>query len=400
MGYLYRPMVKKGNLPEGVKRCGDASHGKADTCPACGARFGPHWWAKYYANSQVIRENTKSEKETEARRFLKRREGKAAAGERVNPKADRVLVAELLDDLLVDYRTNARKNLKGITRIVTRLKTALGHYRAHHLATADVRAYIATRQTAPGPDEEGAANATINRELAALKRAFNLALKDGKIHQKPHFPMLTEDNVRTGFLGEIEFLALHTALPAPLNHMLAFAYTYGWRKSEVVGLRWDRVDLPKGTARLDVGTTKNGEGRTVALTDDLRAVFSRLWDETRALAEQKGQPIPWVFHRDGQRVKDFRGAWDAACKTAGVPGLIFHDLRRSAVRRMERAGVPRSVAMRITGHRTESVYRRYAIVSEADLMEATRKLSVMGTGTGTERVGSHLPDLAHHDNPA
>ncbi len=404
MGYLYRPQIKKGSLPDGVKRCSDASHGKDDTCPGCGAQFGPHWWAKYYQGRRAIRENTHTGKITEAQRWLKAREGKVAAGERVNPRADRIMVGEILDDLLVDYRTNDKRNLDGVTRIVRRLKKAVGHLRAHNLTTADVRAYVAMLQAEP------MANSTINRHLAALKRAFNLALADEKIHQKPHFPMLQEDNVRTGFLGEIEYLALHAVLPAPINYMLAFAYTYGWRKQEVLGLTWDRVDLQAGTVRLnptstDKGGEKNRRGRMVVLTDELRTLFAKLWDKTRALAERKGQQIPWVFHRDGEPVRYFRRAWATACRKAGVPGLVFHDLRRSAVRRMEQSGLSRSVAMAITGHRTESVYRRYAIVSEGDLHEAARRLSAesipnagSGTDTGKEAVNRSLVDFKHPGN--
>jgi len=400
MGSLYRRLHRRGTLEKG-KRCGHPAHAKADTCPGCEAHFTGPFWVKYYRNGRPIRESTGTPKETEAKTYLKRREGDIASGRPVSPKAGKVRVEELLDDLVTDYRTNGRKSLDGVERIVVRLKVAFGYRRAHDLSASDVRAYTAKRQ------EEKAENATINRELAALKRAFNLALKDEKILRKPHIPMLAEHNVRTGFLGEIEYLALREALPDPLNSMLVFGYTYGWRKSEVLGLTWDRVDLRAGTARLDPGTTKNREGRTVVLTDELRGILRRLWEETRTLAKKRGAPIPWVFYRDGEPVKDFRGAWETACKAAGVPDLLFHDLRRSAVRRMERAGVSRSVAMKLTGHKTENVYRRYAIVSEGDLSEATKKLGggptgdqTAGTIPGTIGHSQPLPDFVHDDNPA
>ena len=73
-------------------------------------------------------------------------------------------------------------------------------------------------------------------------------------------------------------------------------------------------------------------------------------------------------------IQSFRGVWRSACTRAGVPGRLFHDLRRTAVRNLERAGVPRSVAMKVTGHKTEAVYRRYAIVSEADIADAVQRL--------------------------
>ena len=86
-------------------------------------------------------------------------------------------------------------------------------------------------------------------------------------------------------------------------------------------------------------------------------------------------------------IRDFRKVWKNACAAAGVPGRIPHDLRRTAVRNLERAGVPRSVAMQLTGHKTESVYRRYAIVSESDLAEGTAKLAALH-GTGDEQASS------------
>jgi integrase len=83
---------------------------------------------------------------------------------------------------------------------------------------------------------------------------------------------------------------------------------------------------------------------------------------------------PWIFHRKGKPIGDFRKAWATACKKAGVPGRILHDFRRTAVRNLVRAGVPERVAMQMTGHKTRSVFDRYNIVSEEDLMEAAKRL--------------------------
>ena len=88
----------------------------------------------------------------------------------------------------------------------------------------------------------------------------------------------------------------------------------------------------------------------------------------------------------------FRRAWTNACRDAGVEGRLFHDLRRTAVRNLERGGVARSVAMKLTGHRTEEVYRRYAIVSEADLREGVRKARAarLGLKLVTPRVATRI----------
>lgn len=93
-----------------------------------------------------------------------------------------------------------------------------------------------------------------------------------------------------------------------------------------------------------------------------------------AFERKNGRINPWVFHRDGRPIKCFRGAWQTACRKSGLEDRLVHDLRRTAVRNLERAGVSRSVAMKLTGHKTEAVYRRYAIVSESDLGDGVKKL--------------------------
>jgi integrase len=94
--------------------------------------------------------------------------------------------------------------------------------------------------------------------------------------------------------------------------------------------------------------------------------------------------VPFVFHRDGKPIKDLRGAWAGACRSAGVPGRIPHDFRRTAVRNLERVGVSRSAAMAMVGHKTESIYRRYAIVDAGALRDAAAKTDhAAGTLSGT-----------------
>ena len=131
--------------------------------------------------------------------------------------------------------------------------------------------------------------------------------------------------------------------------------------------------------RLDAGTTKNGLGRVLPF-GELPELRSALEEQERLKSElgRRGVICPWVFHRNGRPIRDFRAAWKDACEAAGCPGRIPHDLRRTAVLNFERAGVPRSIAMQITGHRTESVYRRYDIVDEADLVDGMRRLGRYG----------------------
>ncbi len=129
-----------------------------------------------------------------------------------------------------------------------------------------------------------------------------------------------------------------------------------------------------GRVVLHPGTTKNEDARIFPFTDELRQLLEKQWDTTQSLQQDRGIICPWVFHRNGKPIKSFYAAWHSACKKAGLPGRIPHDFRRTAVRNLIRAGVPELVAMQLTGHRSRSVFRRYHIIVESDLVEAAQKL--------------------------
>jgi integrase len=214
----------------------------------------------------------------------------------------------------------------------------------------------------------GLNNATINRELSAIKRAFNLAARctPPKVSTVPYIPMLKENNVRKGFIEHTEYLALRDALPDHLKPVLSFGYFTGWRKAEILNLKWAQVNLREGIVRLEPGETKNSEGRTLYMEPEL-------WDMLTHLHKNRRMDCLFVFNRNGEKMVDFCKAWTSACVVAEKPGLLFHDLRRSAIRNMVRAGIPERVAMMITGHKTRSVFDRYNIVSQEDLREAALK---------------------------
>jgi integrase len=214
---------------------------------------------------------------------------------------------------------------------------------------------------------------------------FTLAVDAGKLLTKPKFPMLQEHNARQGFFEHDQFRAVLARLSPALQAVATFAYWTGWRRGEILGLEWSRVDRKAGIIRLDVGTTKNREGREFTYREitDLHTTIERQWRAHEAL-KKSGHLVPSVFQRKGKPIRSFRRALEAACIAAGCRGRLLHDCRRTAVRNLERAGVSRSVAMTITGHRIEAVYRRYAIVSSRDLADASRKLQAFtGTVAGT-----------------
>jgi integrase len=275
---------------------------------------------------------------------------------------DRVRFDELAEDFLLDYRLNQRKSLKRAKESVEHLRLFFEGDRVTEITTPRIQAYVEKRM------EEEASNATINRELSALKRMLNLGARQTppKVDRAPYIPMLKENNTRKGFLEHNEFLALRDALPDYVKPTVTFGYSFGWRLSEILGLTWDRVDLKNGIVRLEAGETKNSEARTVYLDDELKAVF-------KGLLANRRLDVPYVFLRDGEPIKGFRKAWLKACKDARLKGKLFHDLRRTAIRNMVRAGTPERVAMMISGHKTRSVFDRYNIVSDEDLREATRR---------------------------
>ena len=161
--------------------------------------------------------------------------------------------------------------------------------------------------------------------------------------------------------------------------------TQNWSRVRSVGDRIARYDFSAGSVHLEPGSTKNREGREFPTTalPELALLLEEQRERTRKLERQIGTLIPWVFHRDGRAIRSFRTAWRNACRRAGVVGMVPHDFRRTAVRNLERAGVPRSVAMKLVGHKTEAIYRRYAIVSQRDLAEGVAKLAALpGSSAG------------------
>lgn len=178
--------------------------------------------------------------------------------------------------------------------------------------------------------------------------------------------MLKEAPPRKGFLEYGHFQRLREELPECLRTAVTMAYYTGMRLGEILSLRWRNINFLEAEARLDPGTTKNDDPRTIPLAGELLGMLK--------IERQKNQHGEFVFTRDGKPIKIFRKAWASACERAGLTGLLFHDLRRTGLRNLVRAGVPERVAMAISGHKTRSVFERYNIVSGRDLKDATRRL--------------------------
>jgi len=368
---------------------------------------GKIFWIKYYRNGKPYRESSESKKESDAKRLLKKREGEISQGKLPGIYFEKVRFDELAEGFLADYRINQKKSLERAGHSVSHLKEAFEGFRIVEITTLRIQAYIEDRMKWTCNDckekfqaqdccpecgsedmNPGASNATINRELAALKRMLNLGAQQTppKVDRVPHIPMLKENNIRKGFFEHADFIALRSALPSYLRGLVTFAYKAGWWVSEIAGLTWKRVDLANRIVRLEAGETKNDEGRTVYLDDELKKVFNRQWENRKQSHKLSGYVFP--AENGIGKIKDFRGSWKKACKDAGIGKRHFHDFRRTAVRNMVRSGIPERVVMMISGHKTRSFFDRYNIVSDTDLKLAAQKQqtyleSQMGTISGT-----------------
>ena len=327
---------------------------------------GDIWWVKIRVDGRPVYESSKSTKKSEAIKLRDKMLAKKSRGELSGGSADKVLITDLLDDVL-------KSDIKPSTRYVwekvieKNIRPFFGKVKAQRLTTDLMDKYREKRKG------EGRSDATANRELSILRTSFHNARKrtPPKVLVVPYFPIVAETNIRKGFLTDEQYDKLRDELPAELKGLFVTGYITGLRRGEITAIQWPQVDFEAGLITLAKGETKNDEPRSVPILDgDMRDLLVAAKKER----DEKWPSSPWVFSRQGERIVDFRWAWDEACKRAGVPDLNFHDLRRTAVRNMRRAGIPQVIRMKISGHKTDSMERRYNIVDSEDLQMAKELL--------------------------
>lgn len=326
-------------------------------------------WIQYTAHGKRYRESSGSPDPKVAKRLLKQKISDVVTNKPIGPAVEKTTLDDLVAMVEADYKANGRRTLNRALAAAAHLREFYGGDRKARDITDDtVTKYAAHRL------EEKAKPSTVNCELAVLLRGFRLGRK--KVPMIPEIKKLKVSNVRKGYFEAEQFAAVLRHLPDHLKPLARVAYITGWRRGELLSRMWKHVDLKAGWLKLEPGETKNDEGREFPFTPELRAVLHAQREWVRKIEQTTGQIVPWVFCLPtGDRIGNFRKAWATACRLAGVPDRLVHDFRRTAVRNLERAGVPRSAAMKLTGHKTEAVYRRYAIVDKAMLEEGVAKLA-------------------------
>ena len=314
-------------------------------------------------------------------------------------------VEQLLEHLLDAAKVEGQKSIARKARAVKALLVKFEGCRAEQVDRAALTKYAADREA------QGMSRSTVYFELSMLHRAYTLARDSGVVKSIPVFPRISNLPVRKGFIEPDAWPAVRRRLRVEFRDAAEFAFLTGARLMETLSLRWSDVEM--ADCVIHVRETKNGHDRAFpyASYPQLAALIERRARVAQAL--KRAQVIsPWVFcfeapvrarsknrrldHRAGEplfqeRASGERGLlkvlhheWRNACRAGGHPALRFHDLRRSAARDMERAGIPRSVAMKIGGW-TGAMYNRYAIGAESE------------TALGMERLGEYLQELQSGD---
>jgi integrase len=332
----------------------------------------------YPLNGEQVREATGSTVYADALAMLKKRLV-GVLPDQPKAEADRVTIETLISLIKKDYTQEGHTSIKTLER------SRFPHLREHFvdqdmskLKRAGLKAYRDKRLA------EGAANNTVNHEIDTLHRGLQIAHDDELITVLPRLKKLQDNSTRHGFFEWDDFVKVRDKVDPWWQDLFTVAYITGWRvDAEICPLQWTQVDFVHKVLRLEPGMTKNKEGRNFGFTPNLEKALIAQRAKVKLFEREIGRVIPYVFPRKKKHWQKDRGLpltsaykpFKEAAIAAGLPDALQHDFRRTAIRNLEFAGVDRPTAKKMVGHKTDSVYERYAIVDKRKLDHGVEKLS-------------------------
>ncbi len=273
-------------------------------------------------------------------------------------------------DSFLAYSKARRKTFKNDAQIVERLKAFFGDKTLESLTPDIVEAFLTQRREAGNCrlKDHPLAGTTLNRDIGTLKSIINRAILNGLIEKDPirgvrKFKEIPRDRV----LEPDEYQRLLDHCKPYLKAIVQLAYLTGMRRGEILGLRWEQVDLQNKVIILEAADTKTREKREIPLSNALVELFQRI---------PKTLGSSYVFTRKGQRLKEVKDDFLKACRQAGIVDFRFHDLRHCAVTNLRKAGSD-SVTMSISGHKTYAMFKRYNRIDRVDRLMAVQKAEAL-----------------------
>ena len=268
---------------------------------------GKTWYVDYWRHNRQYRESSHSAKERVAIKLLRQRCDEMARDEFIKPKTNKVTMGELFDAVVADYERRDNRSSDSLAHRLKPLRKFFDEIRASVVTERMLERYKSERLA------EGRTKATINRELAVIRRAYKLATrgKDKLVspNSVPAVEMYPENNAREGFVEYANFLEPARHLPSPIDDVAWFAYLMGWRREQVLSLRAD-INRDSGTVIRRAEFNKTKEPSVLAMSESVRAVVERRWQVRTVMTTSGPRVCDLVFHREGKPIRDFRGAWE------------------------------------------------------------------------------------------
>jgi integrase len=277
---------------------------------------------------------------------------------------------ELVDWYLGLPKVKQKKSYKDDRERAEILKEEFGNHFALEIKPAMVEGYQHDLLNRPCKRRKNNYTpATVNRLLALMKRVFNLALREEFVEKNPclKVTVLPENNKRDRIITMAEFDRIVSNMPKHAAQIVMVAYYTGMRAGEIFNLTWEKLNLREGYIDLSSQDTKTAEPRRIYMSESIRALFEEM-------AKVKYIAHRYVFTFQGKPLTSIRTSFRNACKIAGIHDFRFHDLRHTFNTNMRKAGVDRSVIMKITGHKSVSMFERYNTVDGCDAREAHQRL--------------------------